>query len=342
MGMRDWLGWLLPALKLQLGWVDRQCQVSNASPPAVTALSIGWHLSRLKSAPPSTLALDAATLTAFGPAHAVTAALPKPAMLNYEVHTLVEVISAPLLAALTVDTGAAGSVAVRERSGGAALCTLHTGGFDPGVSESVGGHQLQQLVEMMTARTPQDIELIQAQAGSVWPFIAAACGKPFEHRTVTRALLDVGLAVLHPLIAQTKHHLNVERPRSVALTTVVPMPGHQSAPSGHSAVAHLLAGLLAPLQPTALQRERTFAAAASIAANRELAGVHFASDSQAGQALGLSVASWLTGLAIGRAPLGATFNLNGGVRPAFAGYAGATAVTPEWQWLYQRARAEWT
>ena len=251
------------------------------------------------------------------------------------------VVAAPLLEALTVDTSELDRVTVRERSAGAALCTLETGGFDPQVAESEGSRQLAALVNKAATRTQQDIELIQAQAATAWPFVLAACGRPFEHRMATRALLDVALTVLHPLIGQTKHHLNVERPQHPDLTLAVAMPGHQSAPSGHSAVAHLLAGLLAPMQASALARARIFASAESIAANRELAGVHFASDSQAGRALGLSVASWLTGLATGRQPVGAQFNLNTGAPPAFTAFTAGTAATQDWKWLYQRAWAEW-
>ena len=207
---------------------------------------------------------------------------------------------------------------------------------------SEGHRQLDELIAKAALRTSEDIEVIQGQAAAAWPFVVAATGRPFEHRMSTRALLDVGLAVLHPLIAQTKHHLNLERPQSAQLTTAVSMPGHQSAPSGHAAVAYLLAGLLAPLQATAQSRERLFKAAASIASNRELAGVHFASDSQAGQALGLSLASWLNALAIGHTPLAAAFNLNGGVPPTFTVFTAASSARPEWPWLYQRALAEWT
>lgn len=337
----DWLSWLLPALNFQLSWVDTNSTVLSPIPSEATASRIGWHLSRLSTASPTTLALAPSTVGGFAPAPSMTLALPKPAILNYEGSTLVNVISASLLEALTVDTSVAASVTVRERSGGAALCSLQVGGFDPTAPGSEGSRQLDELIAKSATRTPEDIEVIQGQAATIWPFVLAAGGRPFEHRISTRTLLDVGLAVLHPLVAQTKHHLNVERPQSALLTTAVAMPGHQSAPSGHAAVAYLLAGLLAPLQPTALSRERMFVAAATIATNRELAGVHFASDSQAGQALGLSVASWLTGLAVSTTALGAAFNLNGGVLPTFTSFTAATLAKDEWPWLYQRALAEW-
>jgi hypothetical protein len=341
MAMIDWIGWVLPALKLQLSWADKQSTVLCAIASEATPLRIGLHLSRLPTSAPATLAFSPSTSAAFGPARVVALPVPKPAMLNYEGSTLVDVGAAPLLDALTVDTSVEGRVAVRERTGDAVLCLLQTGGFDPTISGSEGNRQLGDLIAQASRRTPEDMEVIQGQAATVWPFVLAAGGRPFENRMATRTLLDVGLAVLHPLIAQAKHHLNVERPQSPQLTTAIAMPGHQSAPSGHAAVAYLLAGLLAPMQRATLSSERLFVAAASVATNRELAGVHFASDSQAGQALGLSLASWLTGLAVGRTALGAAFDLSGGALPAFAGFTAATSARPEWRWLYQRALAEW-
>lgn len=338
----DWLSWLAPALKLQLNWADRQNSVLCAIPSEATPLLVNSHLSRLQTVSIAKRGSKRSILQGFEPAPAMEADLPIPAMLNYEGSTLVDVISAPLLEALIVDTSTAARVAVSERTGGAVLCSLETGGFDPEVENSEAQRQLQALIELVPSRQPQDIDLIQAQAATAWPFVLAACGRPFEHRQATRAVLDVGLAVLHPLIARSKHHLNVERPQHAGLTIAVAMPGHQSAPSGHAAVAYLLAGLLAPLQPAALPRARLFAAAAAVAANRELAGVHFASDSQAGQALGLSLASWLTGLAVEREAFGAVFNMNAGALPVFSRFAAATVAAPEWRWLYQRARAEWT
>jgi membrane-associated phospholipid phosphatase len=60
-------------------------------------------------------------------------------------------------------------------------------------------------------------------------------------------------------------------------------PGHPSYPSGHAAYAYAMALVLADIRPnckTALEL-----AARMVATNREIAGVHFASDSKAGQEL---------------------------------------------------------
>jgi membrane-associated phospholipid phosphatase len=75
----------------------------------------------------------------------------------------------------------------------------------------------------------------------------------------------------------------------------VPVPGHSSYPSGHATQARLIAlcmtyvlGLVRPALPAgdiAAITETLAALARRVARNREIAGLHFPSDSQAGQKL---------------------------------------------------------
>lgn len=60
-------------------------------------------------------------------------------------------------------------------------------------------------------------------------------------------------------------------------------PGHPSYPSGHAALAYAMALVLKELAP--LKWQSLKAAAVQVGKNRESAGVHFASDSDAGRAL---------------------------------------------------------
>lgn len=60
-------------------------------------------------------------------------------------------------------------------------------------------------------------------------------------------------------------------------------PGHPSYPSGHATLAHTFAYFLARLYPQSTMALMT--EAANVAFNREVAGVHFASDSEAGRLL---------------------------------------------------------
>lgn len=77
------------------------------------------------------------------------------------------------------------------------------------------------------------------------------------------------------------------RPRPVqydpSIAPVIETPGHPSYPSGHSTQAHLVALSLAWLVPRA--RDELWRLAGQIALNREIAGVHFRGDSDAGRSL---------------------------------------------------------
>jgi membrane-associated phospholipid phosphatase len=96
------------------------------------------------------------------------------------------------------------------------------------------------------------------------------------------------------------------------------VPGHASFPSGHSTQAHLMALCVndvfntLPQQNTVL--EDLWTLADRIARNREIAGLHYPSDSDAGRAIALatlpqlqaSVPIFLTGTSLGGAPLAGT------------------------------------
>lgn len=86
-----------------------------------------------------------------------------------------------------------------------------------------------------------------------------------------------------------KKRFNRVRPTVVAeklaieLDPVIPNPGHPAYPSGHATGAFAIAFLLAELDPKNKQTYLTNAA--RIAENREIAGVHYCSDSEAGRLL---------------------------------------------------------
>jgi acid phosphatase (class A) len=67
------------------------------------------------------------------------------------------------------------------------------------------------------------------------------------------------------------------------LGATIPDPPHPAYPSGHSTQIHTLAGLLATLRPECEGAYRLFAA--GVAFRREIAGVHFPSDTRAGEIL---------------------------------------------------------
>jgi hypothetical protein len=67
-------------------------------------------------------------------------------------------------------------------------------------------------------------------------------------------------------------------------------PAHGSYPSAHAATAHCWAMLLGVLSGDAAKAKKAVKAAEQVARNREIAGVHFPSDTVAGRALGEAIA----------------------------------------------------
>lgn len=78
------------------------------------------------------------------------------------------------------------------------------------------------------------------------------------------------------------------RPR---IGTTIAIPPHPAYPSGHSAQIHVAAGALSALNPSCAERYRVFAA--GVALRREVAGVHYPSDTLAGERLADALLSHL-------------------------------------------------
>jgi membrane-associated phospholipid phosphatase len=89
------------------------------------------------------------------------------------------------------------------------------------------------------------------------------------------------------------------RPSQVcpALSPPVPVPGHPSYPSGHSTEAHLIEGVLNEMFTGTAQAATMAidlaALADRIARNREIAGVHYPSDSAAGKQLANAILPYM-------------------------------------------------
>ena len=101
------------------------------------------------------------------------------------------------------------------------------------------------------------------------------------HSKLTDVLYDVSLVVL-----DLKSRFNRVRP-SVVLSSIDPIldvPWHSSYPSGHSAQATVVSELMANLFPSKSQSFDRLAK--RIGKNREIAGLHYPSDTVAGRKLG--------------------------------------------------------
>jgi hypothetical protein len=114
---------------------------------------------------------------------------------------------------------------------------------------------------------------------------------PQTHRLLHMANLFATFTAMH-----YKDKFNRQRPSEIYPMLLPPfvVPGHASYPSGHATQAHLMALCSWDLLPEqtlwqkdrrAKMKEKLEALATRIAYNREIAGVHYSSDSEAGKAL---------------------------------------------------------
>jgi len=91
-----------------------------------------------------------------------------------------------------------------------------------------------------------------------------------------------------------KDKWNRARPQQVcpAIMPIIPGPAHPAYPSGHSTQSHLIANALSLVAPRVGPLLKKLAE--RIAKNREIAGVHFASDSAEGERLAAQAMTLLT------------------------------------------------
>jgi hypothetical protein len=107
-------------------------------------------------------------------------------------------------------------------------------------------------------------------------------------------LLDQAIDEATYFALREKRRFARPRPSAVRaeLGMTIPDPPHPAYPSGHSAQIHTLARVLAALRPGCEETYRLFAA--GVAFRREIAGVHFPSDTRAGELLAASLAPRLS------------------------------------------------
>lgn len=102
-------------------------------------------------------------------------------------------------------------------------------------------------------------------------------------RPATRRMLDAMTPDLSLVIFSLKHRHDRVRPSVLdsKLGHLFPVPGHPAYPSGHSTQAFAIAHLLEELDPENAETYRKDAL--RIARNREIAGFHYPSDTEAGR-----------------------------------------------------------
>ena len=141
-------------------------------------------------------------------------------------------------------------------------------------------NELAALRRMQEDRTPAQERAIfeeRSDLGAVlrsWPSVTDADES---------ALVAFDLAVVGPLVMYLKREYDRVRPSHLdpSLSTSIAVPPHPAYPSGHSTQVHVAAHFLSSKYPS--QRDDYFRRAHDIATNREIAGVHYASDSDFGK-----------------------------------------------------------
>lgn len=147
--------------------------------------------------------------------------------------------------------------------------------------------ELDHLVALMKVRTPENEAEIKSQLKLVDFRYDCFQLKDLEDKKLTYMPQIVAMISLDlvAVMMRQKRHFDRVRPTYLdkRLTTVIPMPEHPAYPSGHATETHVYANIFAELNPQ--KKELYFNTAKRISENRELAGVHYPSDTKAGMNL---------------------------------------------------------
>jgi acid phosphatase (class A) len=160
--------------------------------------------------------------------------------------------------------------------------------MDPPPSDNFEEARL--LYSMQQVRTSTQVEAIQQQNENPVPLFWLCAGLnerdfPTWSAYVNEAVLDTESVLLY-----FKKLFNRPRPTAVlpAIQPPVPVPWHAAYPSGHATQAVVIASLLAKLSPKAGRDLMNFAL--EVGRNREVAGLHYPSDTGMGIKLGKQLA----------------------------------------------------
>jgi len=169
--------------------------------------------------------------------------------------------------------------------------------------------ELNDLATLAVSDRPNALNEIQAQDGQfVTDFMSLLSMTPGT-RPNTYRVLHIAAEVGTYVCLYFKGLYNRPRPSQLrpALMPPLPMPGHSSWPGGHATESWLMAyciefvlqDVLTEADDMAVMSANLRALAARIAINREVAGVHYKSDSDAGLVLAQAAFSVLQDLATG-------------------------------------------
>lgn len=149
------------------------------------------------------------------------------------------------------------------------------------------GAEIADLVSKSASRDAAAAD-IAAQAGSTLPAWSSLLGTPTDKPETWQLVYAVEL-IGRMVSMHYKRVIRRPRPQQISpdLAGPLPMPQSPSYPGGHATEAFLIAECLSVISPSL--HDDAMALAASIAANREIAGLNFASDTTAARQLASDV-----------------------------------------------------
>ncbi len=145
--------------------------------------------------------------------------------------------------------------------------------------------ELAMLKDLMPYRDGALTETL-AQRNGLIPYYQGFAGFSAASHPKTTELLLYAMTLAGFMVMPLKYHYSRPRPWTLMPELVPPIdvPGHPAYPSGHAMTAHLMAGFMLTLLPAGHPgRDLMCPLAERIAINREVVGVHYRSDSEAGR-----------------------------------------------------------
>ncbi len=149
------------------------------------------------------------------------------------------------------------------------------------------------MLDIQAKRTSADVAIIEKEAKNPMPFFLSEFGLDPYKMPRTMELINATAAETGWFLLREKKHYSRARPHQVdpRITPAIPVPHHPAYPSAHAGQTHAVASALSRLIPARAEAWMQFADA--VAYHRELAGVHYPTDSAAGKQLGGEVVAAL-------------------------------------------------
>ena len=141
---------------------------------------------------------------------------------------------------------------------------------------------VQQLHLMTALRTPERVQGIKDEARDFTPKFWALAGVDATKYPSLNSQVGAMQQAVGVYVMDLKAKINRTRANEVdpLLSTVVPVPWHKAYPSGHATQAFMTAFVMGEAMPE--KADEFMNLAAQIALNREVGGLHYATDSEAG------------------------------------------------------------